>query len=246
MDTNEPKQVSVVVPARLSHTGYDYRREAPIDSGVAEIVRRLNHPVFGDEPVTCASCDGHGQTWPSVHLETGDVLVQMPAAEAEQVLDAERSRRTRVRVAERLGPILPTRWVDQDKFGEDEGNCFAACVASVLCMQLHDVPNFCADKGRDEAGRLVWFKTFRAWLVGHGLTPVVWNLNATLDDAREQLADHLPDTLMIVSGKAERGLVHATVWRGGEMVHDPHPSRVGLLDVHDAIMFVPRDPSPGT
>jgi len=34
--------------------------------------------------------------------------------------------------------------IDQTTFGE-EGNCFAACVATVLGMRLEEVPDFNAD-----------------------------------------------------------------------------------------------------
>lgn len=126
------------------------------------------------------------------------------------------------------------RWVDQDRFGGDHGNCFAACVASILCWPLDAVPNFCAEPR--------WFSRLRDWLEPHSLTPVAWDISCTLDDARVRLAEHLPETLVIVSGPAERGHKHATVWWGGEMVHDPHPSRAGLLSVDDVILLVAREP----
>jgi hypothetical protein len=69
MDTID---VSVVIPANLSHTGATERRTKPIDGPVAEIVSRLNHPAHGDEPFTVASC-AHGT--PEIVLADGRVLV---------------------------------------------------------------------------------------------------------------------------------------------------------------------------
>ena len=118
--------------------------------------------------------------------------------------------------------------VDQTIFGGREGNCFAACVATILRLPLEDVPNFCAHED--------WFARFDAWLRERGLWPLKF-------DASAELIDNVArDALGIVSGEAERGLMHATVWRGGAMVHDPHPSRAGLLEVVDVIYIVPLDP----
>lgn len=54
------------------------RHERLVDFGIAEIVRRLNHPIFGDEPITTASCDGHGTTEPSVCFAWGETAVFKP------------------------------------------------------------------------------------------------------------------------------------------------------------------------
>lgn len=85
-----------------------------------------------------------------------------------------------------------------------------------------------------------------AWAKERGFAAVRLMLtqdeHVSLERAREHQEDWMPDALAIVSGNAERGHLHATVWRGGEMIHDPHPSRAGLLDVLDVIVFVPHQP----
>lgn len=70
------KAVSVVIAAHLSHTLETRRDVKPIDAeeGIAEFVGRLNHPVFGDEPITVASCSGHGMNIPTITLIDGRVL----------------------------------------------------------------------------------------------------------------------------------------------------------------------------
>lgn len=70
------RQVSVLIPAHLSHTG-ETRRDTKLietEHGIADIVERLNHPVFGDRPITTASCCGHGTTIPTITLSDGRVL----------------------------------------------------------------------------------------------------------------------------------------------------------------------------
>jgi hypothetical protein len=85
--------VSVLIPARNSHTGTTYRRDIPIDPAVAEVVRRLNHPANGEEAITAAACSGHGKTWPSIHLADGNVLLMLPAGAAEAMQQLETARR---------------------------------------------------------------------------------------------------------------------------------------------------------
>jgi hypothetical protein len=67
--------VSLVVPASLSHKGVAYRRDFPVDNEVADLVRRLNHPANGDEPITAASCGGHDTAPPTITLADGGTLV---------------------------------------------------------------------------------------------------------------------------------------------------------------------------
>ena len=44
-------------------------------------------------------------------------------------------------------------------------------------------------------------------------------------------------------GRSERGVDHVCVGEGGQIVWDPHPSRSGLVEIHDVTWFVPW-PSP--
>lgn len=52
-----------------------------------------------------------------------------------------------------------------------------------------------------------------------------------------------PDGLHIAGGRSPRfaGL-HAVVARGCNIVHDPHPSRAGVIQFVDATVIVPADP----
>src|SRR5260370_22421604 len=76
-----------------------------------------------------------------------------------------RARGRGARVAKGGAAMKP---VTQSLVGE-EGNCFAACVASILEMSLVEVPNFCAvDNG--------WWAAFQAWLAERGLCAVDINI----------------------------------------------------------------------
>lgn len=117
--------------------------------------------------------------------------------------------------------------VDQTKFGLPYGNCLPACIASLLHLELDEVPNVCAEGDG-------WLERLARWLRPRGLAPLL-------------IAGGPPpvlgDALCIVSGQSPRGdFLHATVWRGQTLVHDPHPSRHGIGDARDTLVLVPLDP----
>ena len=51
----------------------------------------------------------------------------------------------------------------QTQFGDGNGNCFQACVASILELTLNEVPHFCRDYGKD------WVWQTGKWLQKWGL-----------------------------------------------------------------------------
>lgn len=123
--------------------------------------------------------------------------------------------------------------VDQTTFGVPGGNCFSACVASLLEMPIDDVPYFMGDCDEDGGGG-DWFDRFTEWLRGHGFYPVC-------------LENYVPDGLHILSGKSPRHpetqTLHSVVANGAAIVHDPHPSRAGILDRRDVVLLIPLDPA---
>lgn len=122
--------------------------------------------------------------------------------------------------------------VDQTAFGMPDGNCFAACVATIFDLPLESVPHF------QHLGE-GWWNAFRSWScnkLGHDVVMVTpGEDNAFLE------ATMAP---CIASGPASRGVDHATVWYRGRHWHDPHPSRDGLMSVNDVVFFVPMRPAP--
>lgn len=110
--------------------------------------------------------------------------------------------------------------VDQTLFGKN-GNCWAACIASILEVPLEGVPNFCALPGN-------WLEKAEEWLrKHHELTVLGFR-------ARGEGAFYCRPALHhVMSGPGPRGLLHAVVGFQGEMVHDPHPSRNGLIEAEE-------------
>lgn len=101
------------------------------------------------------------------------------------------------------------------------GNCLQAAVASLLDLDLDEVPHF-AEHQHD------WVLCLRGFAALHGYD--VWRRNPDRD---------VP--FGIGAGKTVRGTTHAVVWRDGAMAWDPHPSRVGLTQVLDLYAFEARD-----
>lgn len=122
--------------------------------------------------------------------------------------------------------------VDQTLFGFKEGNCWIACIASILELSIDKIPNFCKGSLQEEDNR--WFKDTHVWLKNNyglslvGLTPELKNYPS------------LKEGYSILCGSSPRGKdsteSHACVYYNGEIVHDPHPSRNGLID-HEVVYF---------
>jgi hypothetical protein len=115
--------------------------------------------------------------------------------------------------------------VDQTTFGHPGGNCFSACVASLLHLGIDEVPYFMSNPGD-------WFVRFADWLKPFGLFPLHLQVKGW----------DVPDVYCILGGKSPRG-PHAVVGLSTRMVHDPHPSRDGLAEVEDITLLVPFSPS---
>lgn len=124
--------------------------------------------------------------------------------------------------------------VDQTTFGAPKGNCFAACVATIFGLPIDAVPHFMEEPD--------WWSAFRSWLHQELDYDALFIPLSSINGA-EWLRDIVAPC--IVSGPADRGLDHATVWDRGAPFHDPHPSRSGLLKINDAIVFMPLRPSLG-
>jgi hypothetical protein len=121
--------------------------------------------------------------------------------------------------------------VDQTSFGEPDGNCYAACIASILELPVEAVPILCKEPD--------WRERTRDFLAGFGLDVLILQFPADPGDWA-----WMPDCYHIMAGTSDRGLRHAVVGRAGRMVHDPHPDKTGLVGCADELdFFVALDPS---
>ena len=120
------------------------------------------------------------------------------------------------------------RKVYQTKFGNPDGpeekigNCYPACVATILGKELHEVPHFYA------TGYEWW--DILGWAKEHGYSLLPFDLPIP-----DEWAQVFEGELAIVSGPSPRfedGTMHAVVGRmtrkGWELIHDPHPEGDGF------------------
>lgn len=100
--------------------------------------------------------------------------------------------------------------------GAGNGDCYNACLASLLELPLWMVPPFHQMFGRPDRDDRIdeWLNSIgyeRVFIDGHQL-------------------DQLPD-FYIACGKTIRGGYHAVVYSAGSLAHDPHYSGAGLVAV---------------
>lgn len=116
--------------------------------------------------------------------------------------------------------------VEQTIFELPLANCVQACVAAVLELELDRVPNFMERPGKG------WAKAFVAFLAKFDLSPLELDIKQSKDAGFQPTGYHL------INGKGPRGVEHAVVGLNGEMVHDPHPSKSGLVTEESWTVFV--------
>lgn len=116
--------------------------------------------------------------------------------------------------------------VYQTTFGFGTGNCTQACIASILHIDLEEVPFFPA-AGKD------WDRETQRWLAQkHGLLMVY--IVVPPGNVIE-----IEGGYYIAGGPTVRGIQHACVYYGSDLAHDPHPDGNGLTEVRNIELYVP-------
>jgi hypothetical protein len=110
------------------------------------------------------------------------------------------------------------------------GDCFRACVASIFDLKADDVPHFLRI---DKKAGFHWTYTLDQWLAPQGL----WYCDFPAEDKTWSVFVPSDGIYAIASGVSPRysNRRHSVVVRlhryeGVKMVHDPHPSRAGIVD----------------
>ncbi len=98
------------------------------------------------------------------------------------------------------------------------GNCYQACIASLLDLPMASVPHFCNDYGQKVSFPL----NFKLWLQERGLTHIEFSCGE--DGLMDFWGYHL------ICGASPRGnWLHSIVGFNGDPIFDPHPSNDMLL-----------------
>ncbi len=112
--------------------------------------------------------------------------------------------------------------VKQTRLGKN-GNCFEASIACLLNLKLEEVPDLLAY----EHGP--WMEKLNNWLAKeYKLTYM--EVHIPIKEADDFFSDK--DFFHIICGNTTRSthIKHAVIGRKGKMVHDPHPSNIGLVE----------------
>jgi hypothetical protein len=125
---------------------------------------------------------------------------------------------------------MQTQFTSKDQ--SVHGNCFAACVASLLELPLEAMPSFLSED---------WCSNLFSLLKEHG-----YDFGGSFYPEgadwwpRLQALSPGVDGYYIAGGPSPREWVkrgHAVIYKDGVMVHDPHPSGAGILSVGHVLMI---------
>ena len=127
--------------------------------------------------------------------------------------------------------------VDQSKLSTDEnphaGDCFGACVCSILETDLAAFPDLSAYFEPDQWNE--WQRQIDVYLMQHGYVHVDVEFRKDLRDVVVPRGWSIPYGPTVRS--ADR--LHAVVAYDGRVIHDPHPSRAGLTSIQGWTLLVP-------
>lgn len=113
------------------------------------------------------------------------------------------------------------------------GNCLAACVASLLHLDIDQVP-YPTILERDNFSR--YLIRLCVYLATIGWTIVEWPVNSD----QPWVGDACAELLWIAGGPSSRGIAwHSVVMSGANLAHDPHPNGEGLTTVEVMTLLVP-------
>jgi hypothetical protein len=132
-----------------------------------------------------------------------------------------------------MKPVTQTKfslfYADGRRF--NYGNCLVACIASILEIEIDEVPNvnvFYGIQETDVEDQALWLSYLNAWLFHkHSL-----KLIKTHDPKK------LPGSYFICRGQSYRALPHCIVMHSIKAPFDPHPTREGLKSIDHYYYFV--------
>lgn len=105
------------------------------------------------------------------------------------------------------------------------GNCMMSCFAGYFDLNIDQVPPI--EEFFDDP-KVSWYWEFMQWLESMGYEEVRHGKN-------DPSGNDGFDDYYFATGLSPRGISHMVIYKDGHMVHDPHPSRAGLVSVNEFI-----------
>lgn len=140
-----------------------------------------------------------------------------------------------------MTPVMQTKVVVKNTKGEMvvRGNCLAACIASLLELPITEVPNVETLYGIDDT---FYYEVLWRWLshLGYELSTDGRFRCFHGDESKSEFKEQLQDKFYLVSGESPRRFQHICIYQNGKLIHDPHPTKEGLLteEFFESIEFV--------
>ncbi len=137
--------------------------------------------------------------------------------------------------------------IDQRRIDAGHGDCMTACLASLLELPYEDVPLF---REIEADGEKPWFSVLHDFLQkrGYEFHGTFTHSYLSTEGRKYQPFDELRKSSKGVNGIFQAGgpsprfpgVGHAVLIDGyGNLVHDPHPSRQGVIVIEDVWMIEP-------
>lgn len=138
--------------------------------------------------------------------------------------------------------INQTRFGGLDKPISEQGNCFQACLASVLEIPLEQAFDCIPFDSNPKATRFEqqhWYVAFNKWLEQFGLGSIYLEWKPITPAVTPLLGYHIAE---LKSSTLKNGESHCVVIHDGDLAHDPNPnSKVNSDDLLGIYLLVPLD-----
>jgi hypothetical protein len=139
--------------------------------------------------------------------------------------------------------------VYQTKYGRPNGNCWMACIASILEVPLETCPDL-SKHWCDEDAPDWWIASYE-FVREHGFQLICLPVERRIPPVLVWPDGHTPRGLSIASGMVynrpdyPNGIMHACVALNGDVIHDPNNLHGEGLDfISDYTVLVPICPNP--
>ena len=124
--------------------------------------------------------------------------------------------------------------INQTIFNKN-GNCYSACIASILEIPIKDVPAFSYNNGKSSfINANDWIMTnFNMYLLSSDIN--------NFDKENLQIIKKFKIYHLILGLSATYNTYHCCVGLNGDVVHDPHPKQLGLNKISRYEFIIPLD-----
>ena len=123
----------------------------------------------------------------------------------------------------------------QTKIGIN-GNCFAACIASIFEIKIIEAPNLMPEPLTDGDTQTdilnKWLYNYNLKYIEIGVAPI------------KKVVDLLNGVYHVIIGRSplNKNLDHCVVGCGGIIIHDPHPDEIGIEGFKKFGIFISLNP----